>query len=223
MSKSLRTWLTLIGCVVVTLSLACRDAQEPAANSADRPNAANVAQTAPSGNYPAAVSPTPAAESANVPVTGQPANSTSPDKPRAVTIKAKDMTAVAGREIKLEIEVTTEEDLGAVSFTLDFDPAVFKYVSSAISRTAPKSAVLSVNDNQTSAGKLGALVDSSTAFPKGKRTVMTAVFQVVPGSAAGEYKFAFSSKPAIQSVSTIKGTLADAAFLPGTVRVAAPR
>lgn len=184
------------------------------------PVAANAAKTATDSNSPPTVSPTPVTEIANVPVTVEPVNTTSAEKTRSVTVKAKDMTAAPGRELKLEIELTTIEDLGAVSFTLNFDPAVFKYVSSAISPTAPKSAVLSVNDLQTSTGKLGALVDTTTAFPKGKHTIMTVVFQVMPGSAAGEYEFTFGSKPAIQSVSTIKGSLVEAGFLPGKVRVA---
>lgn len=133
------------------------------------------------------------------------------------------MKAVAGGTIKLEIEVTSTDDLGAMIFTLDFDPAVFKYVSSAISPTAPETAVLQVNDQQTAAGKLGALMRSSTAFPKGKRTLMTADFQVLPGTAAGEYKFTFSSIPARQSVSTFKAVLVDAVYVPGTIRVGKSR
>jgi len=211
----------LLVCVATTLSLACRESQDPAANAAPRPNVANAAQTAPANTSPATASPTPASGSPVGPVSVPPANSSSPEKPRDVTVKVKDMKAVAGGTIKLEIEATSVEDLGAVSFTLDFDPTVFKYVSSAISPNAPKSAVLSTNDNQTSAGKFGVLIDATTALPKGK--LMTAVFKVLPGAAAGEYKFSFSSKPTIQSAAPIKGGLIDSEFLPGTVRIAASR
>lgn len=211
MSNSLRTSLNFLAVVVTALSIACGGSQEPAANSA---NAAKVVQTA-----PAETSPTSTLQTADV----QSSNSSSPAKASAVTIKAKDMTAVAGGSIKLEIEVTSTEELGAMIFTLDFDPAVFKYEGSAISPTAPKAAVLQVNDQQTSTGKLGALMVSTTPFPKGKSTVMTADFQVAPDAPAGEHKFTFSSKPAGQSVSTFKAVLVEAAYVPGIVRIAASR
>lgn len=198
--------------VVTVLSIACGNSQEPAAK-----NSANVANAAPTA--PAAASPIPAPTAANV----QSANSSPPTKTGAVTIRAKDMKAVAGDKVTLEIELTSTEDLAVMIFTLNFDPAVFKYISSAISPTAPETAVLQVNDEQTSAGKLGALMRSTTPFAKGKSTVMTADFQVLPGAPAGEHKFTFSSKPAIQSVSTIKAVLVEAAYVPGTIRIAKAR
>ena len=217
MSMNRRTWITLLVCVAAALSFACAESQEPAANTA--PKTANAAQTPP----PPAASPAPAPESANVSVTPQSANSSPPAKPGPVTIRAKDMKAAAGATITLEIEVTSADDLGAMMFTLDFDPAVFKYVSSVIGPKAPKEGVLQVNDKQTSAGKLGVLIYSGTGLPKGKSTIMTADFEVLPDAAAGQHKFTFSSKPTIQSVSTFKAVLVDAAFVPATVRVTKSR
>ncbi len=208
-------------CVLGTLSFACGGTEQPTANNSARSNTAANTQTVPTGANDAPASN--ASQPANVQVTTPQANTETPGKPKPVAIKAKDGSTAAGREFKLEIDVTTSEELGAIIFTLDFNPSVFKYVSSAKSSAAPASAVLTVNDQQTSNGKLGVLLDTTTAFEKGKRTVMTVTFQVADGAAAGEYPFTFSSKPAIQSVSTIKADLVEAAYLPGVVRVTAGR
>lgn len=219
MSKSFRILLSLSACLFAVLSFACGGAEQPTANNSAASNTAT--QTAPAGANSAPETNTPAP--ANSQTSAPQPNTETPGKPKAVAIKAKDGSTAAGREFKLEIDVTSSEELGAIIFTLDFNPSVFKYLSSAKTTAAPESAVLTVNDQQTSNGKLGVLLDTTTAFEKGKRTVMTVTFQVADGAAAGEYPFTFSSKPAIQSVSTIKADLVEAAYLPGVVRVTAGR
>ncbi len=177
---------------------------------------------------------------ANTPVTGQnTANGTIPSPTLAngnsttnvavvpdagktsggASIKVKDTKAAAGSEVTVDLELESKEDIGAMVFTLDFDPAVFTYVSSTLSPKAPKSAVLTLNDKQTGSGKLGALMDSTVPFSQGKNTVMSVVFKISSDAPARDHQFSFSSKPAIQSVSNIKTGLVETKFIPGNVRV----
>ena len=123
----------------------------------------------------------------------------------------------------LQLELESNDDISVMVFSLDFDPNVFTYVSSAISPGTPQSAVLTVNAEQTDTGKFGAMLDSSTAFTHGRKPIMTAVFRVAPNATAGDYPINFSSKPARQSASTVKTQLVDIKFEPATVRVAASR
>ncbi|MEQ1605121.1 MAG: cohesin domain-containing protein [Pyrinomonadaceae bacterium] len=148
-----------------------------------------------------------------------PANTNIP----TATIRARNVKATAGREVTLEIELESKEDITVMVFSLDFDPAVFTYVSSKLSPGVPKAAVLTVNAEQTAAGKFGALIDSSTAFTIGKKAIMTVVFRVAADAPARDYQINFSSKPARQSTSNIKTQLVDTKFEPATVSVVASR
>lgn len=148
-------------------------------------------------------------------------NADTPQNAPTATIRALDMKATAGRDISLQIELESKEDISVMIFSLDFDPSAFTYVSSKLNPGAPKSAVLTVNAEQTAAGKLGALIDSSTAFASGKKAVMTVVFHVAPNAPAQNYNFNFTSRPAKQSVSTVKTQLVNTKFEPATVRIVA--
>lgn len=176
--------------------------------------------------------PTPA--SANTDVVPQaPANSNAPAQMPAnanaaqnvptATIRARNVTATAGREVTLELDLDSNDDVTVMVFSLEFDPAVFTYVSSKISPGTPKSAVLTVNAEQTAAGRLGAMLDSAEAFAAGRKPVMTVTFRVAADAPVRDHQIIFSSKPARQSVSTIKTQLVNTTFEPATVRVVAGR
>lgn len=154
-----------------------------------------------------------------------PAGTTTAKKASTAQIKIKDVEAPAGRNVTLAFELESAGGIGAIVFSLNFDPAAFRYVSSTLTDEAPKTANLSLNTQpqQTSAGRLGVLMDTTAAFEKGKRTVMTATFQVLPDAAARDYQFTFGSAPAMMSVSTIDAQLVDTKFIPGTARVTAAR
>ncbi len=188
----------------------------------------NVSGQAPAAE-PTAVEPAvntaaPAQTVANSHVNAKPSSdpSATNQTPKA-SLRAKDAKAVAGQPVTIEIELESREDIGVMIFSLDFDPSIFTYVSSALSSGAPKEAVLTVNDRVTQTGKLGVLVDSTVALPKGKRTVMSVVFLVAAAAGAGNHEIAFSSTPAAQSVADSKSALIATKFIPGTVRVAASR
>ena len=152
------------------------------------------------------------------------ANSVASQKPAPMAnITIKDATAVAGGKAVLEIELDSVDDIGVIVFTLNFDPAVFKYASTSLAPGVPKEAVLSLNDKQTASGKLGVLIDSTKAFEKGRKSIVTATFQIAKDAIAGDYQFTFTSNPAILSVATINAELVNAKFPPGIIHVAAAR
>lgn len=146
-------------------------------------------------------------------------------KAPTATVKINDAEASAGRNVAIEIELESASEIGAIIFTLNWDPTAFTYVSSALTAAAPKSANLSLNTQpqHNSAGRLGVLMDTTAAFEKGKKTVMTATFEVLASAAPRDYQFTFGSTPAMMSLSTINAQLVDTKFIPGTVRVASPR
>lgn len=159
------------------------------------------------------------------PASGNPNEPAVPANPNAptATIRARNAKATAGREVTVELELESKEDITVMVFSLNFDPKVFTYVSSKISPGTPESAVLTVNAEQTAEGRFGAMLDAAGAFAGAKKPIMTVVFRVAPETAAGDYQIAFGPKPARQSTSNIKTQLVDTKFEPATVRVAAAR
>lgn len=225
MAKSVKLSLAfLISLSVLSLACSKSDQIDPAPGNSNLPastatgpaanNAVNMAASESNTANKYAVPTTPA--NSNAPA----ATPADPNAPTA-TIIAKSVKATAGRDVTVEIELESKGDITVMVFSLDFDPNVFTYVSSKISSAAPKEAVLTVNAEQTAVGKFGAIIDSSAAFGMGKKPAMTVVFHVAPKAPAGDYPINFSSKPARQSVSTIKTQLVDTKFESATVHVAA--
>jgi hypothetical protein len=136
-------------------------------------------------------------------------------------VRVKDVQASAGRDVTVEIEMESAGDIAAIIFSLNWDPTAFSYVSSALAPGGPQSANLTVNSQpqQTSAGRLGVLIDSGDPFDKGRKTIMTVTFSVLPDAATRDYQFTFGSTPAMMSLSTVKAQLVDTKFTPGTARV----
>ncbi|MFT3743767.1 MAG: cohesin domain-containing protein [Pyrinomonadaceae bacterium] len=159
------------------------------------------------------------------PASGNSNTAAAPANPNAptATIRARNTKATAGREVTVELELDSKEDITVMVFSLDFDPKVFTYMSSKISPGTPQSAVLSVNAEQTAEGRFGAMLDAAAAFAGSKKPIMTVVFRVAAETAAGDYQIAFGTKPARQSTSNIKTQLVDTKFEPATIRVTAAR
>ena len=227
MVKSVKLSLAFLS-VLSVLALACSRSEQidPAPGNSNPSTATATGPAANNAVNPAAFEPT-AANKYVVPPSpaisnAQTATPADPNAPTA-TIRAKSVKAIAGRDVTVEIEIASKGDITVMVFSLDFDPNVFTYVSSKISSAAPKEAVLTVNAEQTAAGKFGAIIDSSVAFGVGKKSAMTVVFHVAPDAPARDYPINFSSKPARQSVSTIKTQLVDTKFESATVHVAASR
>lgn len=206
------------------LTIACTQA-DPANKATGNSNpppstVANAAVPPPAAANTYVVTQTPANSTAPAPM---PANGNAAENVPTATIRARNATATAGREVTLELDLESKYDITVMVFSLEFDPAVFTYVSSKISPGTPKSAVLTVNAEQTATGKLGAMLDSAEAFTVGRKPIMTVTFRVAADAPARDHQIIFSSKPARQSVSTIKTQLVNTTFEPATVRVTAAR
>jgi len=124
------------------------------------------------------------------------------------TMRARALTPVVpGRDMTLAFELVSDGKVNAVSFTINFDPTVFKYVSSALGADKPEAAHLAVNAEQTAKGKFGLLVDAIKPFEKGTRQVVTAVFRVADDARPGSHSFTFSPTPTQQGTAATDGRM----------------
>jgi Carboxypeptidase regulatory-like domain/Cohesin domain len=137
------------------------------------------------------------------------------------TIRVKALSPVVpGRDAIFAIELVSAGKVVATSFTLNFDAAAFKYVSSSLGADRPETVNLSVNDQQTSKGKFGMLVDSRVAYEKGTRQIAKIVFAVSPEARSGDYQFFFNDTPARQGVAAIDGQMLKTDYETATVKIA---
>ena len=128
-----------------------------------------------------------------------------------------------GRETAMSFELESNGKVNVISFTVNFDPSVFKYVSSSLGSDHPETANLAVNAEQTAKGKFGILVDSAKPFEKGKKQILTAVFKVAPDARPGSYDFSFSAVPTRQGVATTDLEMLKTNYETGSIQVGSPR
>jgi len=112
-----------------------------------------------------------------------------------------DGTVVAGLPVTLPVNLLAQGDESAVAFSLSFDPAVLRYVSTS-KGSAATSATLNVNTNLVASGELALalmLPAGSSHFSAGTREVVKVTFIGV--SAATNYSVSFADQPALRSIS----------------------
>ncbi len=81
-----------------------------------------------------------------------------------------------GETISVPVEVDSYGDVFGFSFTLEFDPNILRNARVVLSDGAGPDAVLTINDSEANNGRIGILVDSSTAldYGKGNRVLLLA-------------------------------------------------
>lgn len=137
------------------------------------------------------------------------------------TIRLKALgPVIPGREAIFAVELVSAGNVVAASFTLNFDPAAFKYVSSSLGVDRPETVNLAVNDQQTSKGKFGMLVDSRVAYEKGTRQIAKVIFAVSPEARPGDYQFFFNDNPAKQGVAAVDGQMLKTDYQTATIKIA---
>ncbi len=148
-------------------------------------------------------------------------NTKTPSEGAEATIRVKALgPVIPGREAIFAVELVSAGNVVAASFTLNFDPAAFKYVSSSLGVDRPETVNLAVNDQQTSKGKFGMLVDSRVAYEKGTRQIAKVIFAVSPEARSGDYQFFFNDNPAKQGVAAVDGQMLKTDYQTATIKIA---
>lgn len=133
-------------------------------------------------------------------------------------IRAVDVSGTAGQQVVVSFELNSLGDEAAVSFTVNFDPAKLSNPVAAIGSGAPSGAAVGTNISQAVSGKVGVLLDSTTAFAAGNRQMFTLRFTAL---SAGTSPITFGNTPTAQSVTSPLGALLPTTYTPGNVTVAA--
>ncbi len=141
----------------------------------------------------------------------------------APQIRAVDAEAAAGSKVSVSIDMDSLGDAASASFTVNFDPSVFKYASAKLGDGAPAGSRASLNTNESGDGRLAVLVDATDAYQAGLRRMLTLTFTVADDAAPGNYAFTFSGDLASLSVSDAVGEGLRAKYVPGIVTVVPAR
>jgi len=145
-----------------------------------------------------------------------PSGVTDPLSPGRI-IRAESATTNAGRLVTIAIQIDSQGDEAAASYTIDFPAGVLTYVSSDLGTGAPAGSNLGTNINHLAEGRLGVLVDAVEPYRTGTRQMLTVTFAVAPG-AAGTFPIGFSSATTPQGVAAaVDGRMLTTTFEPGSL------
>ena len=133
-------------------------------------------------------------------------------------------SGVAGGQVAVTIELDSEGNEVAASFTLNFDPTVLNSPVVALGTGAPANTVLNTNPNLAASGRLGILIYSGNAFAASPpaRQVVTVTFNIAATAPAGPSAITFVTSPTPLSVSSLQGVLLTTVYEVGVVTVSVP-
>lgn len=140
------------------------------------------------------------------------------------TMSIVSTSAEAGATVVVSIELDSQGDEVAASFSLNFDPMVLSNPVVALGTGVPAGANLATNPNQAATGRLGVLIDSTNPFAVSppNRQVATVTFNVLSNAALGASAITFVTTPTPLSVSSAAGALLPTVYQVGTVTVNPP-
>jgi len=130
-------------------------------------------------------------------------------------------TANAGSQVVVSVELESEGDEVAASFTLNFDQTILSSPVVALGSGVPAGSTLSLNTNQIASGRIGILVDSTNPFPLSppNRQMITVTFNVAANAVSGVTPITFVTSPTPLSVSNPNGVLLQTIYEVGTVTI----
>ena len=132
-------------------------------------------------------------------------------------VRAVNTTTSAGQTVNVSFQLDSQGDEASASFTANWNPAVFTYVSSAQGSGVPSGTNFGINATQTAQGRLGVLLDATNTYATGTRQILTVTFTVAADAVAGTYPVTFSGLPTAQSVSNAQGALLATTYEAGNI------
>ncbi len=139
------------------------------------------------------------------------------------TLRIVSTNGVQGQQVTVSIELESQNDEVAASFSLDFDPTRLNSPTVAMGSGVPAGTAVNLNPNETANGRLGVLVDSPNTFSSSppSRQVITVTFNIAADAALGATPITFVTAPTPLSVSNLPGALVPIIYEVGTVTISA--
>ena len=125
-------------------------------------------------------------------------------------------TASPGSKVTVPVEIDADGDEVAASFTLNFDAAKLGNPVAALGADAPSETVLTTNTNNAGSGKLGVLVDSTSALSK---QFVLITFDILATAEEGPTTISFTDDLARRGVSDADGIRLSTRYENGTVTI----
>jgi hypothetical protein len=137
----------------------------------------------------------------------------------ARVVRIVGVSAPPGSEVSVGVEMESQGDESAASFSLEYDPALLSDPR-VIPGGDAYGAVVQANLNQAVRGHLGVLVGflGGQTFPTGTRQIAMVTFKVAQIQATG-VAINFSDQPTTRSISDADGDLLPMAFSPGLITI----
>ncbi len=137
------------------------------------------------------------------------------------TIRVVSTSVEAGSPVTVSVEIDSQGDEVAASFTLNYDAGVLSNPVVSLGSGAPVGSSLSINENQTASGRIGILVDSTNVFVASppNRQIISITFSVASNAPIGSTPIIFVTTPTPLSVSSAFGALLASNYQLGTVTV----
>jgi hypothetical protein len=160
-------------------------------------------------------SPTPAAATSELKTASEESGSTA----AARVVRVVGVSAPPGSEVSVGVEMESQGDESAASFSLEYDPALLSDPR-VLPGGGAYGAVVQTNLNQAARGHLGILVGflGEQTFPTGVRQIAMVTFKVAQIQATGA-ALNFGDQPTARAISDADGGLLPAAFSPGTITI----
>ena len=138
----------------------------------------------------------------------------------ARTIRAVDASAQPGQQVTVSLQLDSQGNEAATSFTVNFDPTRLSNPFATIGTGVPGGSSLNTNPNEAASGRLGVLVDATNTYTQGTRQIMTIRFDVAPNAPNGSTTLvSFGNTPTVRSVSSANGTLLATTYVSGNVSI----
>lgn len=144
----------------------------------------------------------------------------SPGTTTARVIRAAGANGNPGGTVVIPIELVSQGDENAISFSLTFDPAVLSNPQVALGSDA-NGASQNVNVSQVGSGRLGLIValPSGQSFSAGTRRIFAVTFTIAANTSANTTPIGFGNQPVAQEVSSVAAATLPASFTVGTVTI----
>lgn len=140
------------------------------------------------------------------------------------TLSIISTTAPVGTQVSVPIELDSQGDEIAMSFSINFDPTILSNPVVANGSGAPAGSAIGLNTSQVASGRLGILLDATSPFAVSppNRQAMTITFTVAPNAPTGATAITFVTSPTLISMSSAAGALLPCVYQVGTVTVTPP-
>lgn len=130
------------------------------------------------------------------------------DWPEATDIRrvnGGDFQMVCSLQGRNYLQMDSFGDEASMSFTINWDPRLVQFLEISNGSSLPPGAVITTDKSQLALGKLGISIVSTTAFPKGRITIVELTLITVREIEQFSPSITFSSSPTPQSTRDING------------------